>query len=305
MNEYTIWQWILFFYIYSIFGWCIETTIVSVKNRKFVNRGFLNGAFLPIYGFGAISVLIVTVGIDNNIVLVYLLGAISATVLEYVAGTIMEAVFRIKYWDYSYRKLQFQGKICLVSTLFWGVLSVFLTYIVHEPIANIVCSFPDVYIYVAVIVIGVLLLIDIYYSARSAFELRATLEKLEVVREELDKLQEQLVKVKENAKEQMNGVKDYIYLQMAEIKENAKEQINETKDKIENIITEKTEKILEKMSSLQSEKEKLTTKEIKKNRRFWRTYTNAKSGWFSASFDEIRENLQKKSQDKKKNKLDR
>ena len=79
---YTIERWLAFFFIYSFLGWCIESTIVSVSKRKLTNRGFLKGPMLPLYGFGALTIIISTLMVADNAVLVYICGMIAATALE-------------------------------------------------------------------------------------------------------------------------------------------------------------------------------------------------------------------------------
>ena len=107
-------------FIYSFLGWCIESTIVSVSKRKLTNRGILKGPMLPLYGFGALTIIISTLMVADNAVLVYICGMIAATALEYVTGAAMEAIFNMKYWDYSDKKFNIHGYICLKSSLFWG-----------------------------------------------------------------------------------------------------------------------------------------------------------------------------------------
>ena len=79
MSTYTLAQWFLFFYFYCFCGWVWESCYVSILKRHWVNRGFLHGPLLPIYGFGAITVLIATMPVRDNVVLVYVMGMIGAT----------------------------------------------------------------------------------------------------------------------------------------------------------------------------------------------------------------------------------
>lgn len=132
--SYSVLQWLLFFYIYCFIGWCFESAYVSLKKRRFVNRGFLKLPMLPIYGSGAIAILIVTIPVRDNLWLVWLFGMISATLLELVTGAVMELLFKVKYWDYSNQKFNYKGYICLSSSIAWGFLSLLLTEVIHEPI---------------------------------------------------------------------------------------------------------------------------------------------------------------------------
>ena len=98
---YNAGQWMLFFYIYCFLGWLWESTYVSVRRREWVNRGFMHGPFLPIYGSGAIVILFTTLAFRENLWMIYLLGMISATILEYFTGAAMEKLFHVRYWDYT------------------------------------------------------------------------------------------------------------------------------------------------------------------------------------------------------------
>ena len=115
MYTYNLFQWILLFYIYCFLGWCVESTIVSTREKRFINRGFLKGPFLPIYGTGTILILFVSLPLIDHPILVYIAGLISTTILEYFTGWLMETLFKIKYWDYTDDKFNYKGRICLVN----------------------------------------------------------------------------------------------------------------------------------------------------------------------------------------------
>ena len=138
MTEYTLSQWLLFFYIYCFFGWVWESTYVSVCQRKLVNRGFLKGPWLPIYGSGAICILVVTIPVRGNIPAMCIVGMVSAAVLEYVTGYVMERLFRVRYWDYTGKFLNINGYICLASVLCWGVMTILVVDVIHVRIEQMV-----------------------------------------------------------------------------------------------------------------------------------------------------------------------
>ena len=143
MYHYTAIQWLFFFYFYCFFGWCFESTYVSLKSRKLVNRGFCRGPFLPLYGSGAIMMLVVSMPFQDNLVLVYIAGCIGATVLEYVTGVTMEALFKVRYWDYSKNKFNFQGHICLGSSLADTLKEVPSTFTSKSPTCTIKACFAS------------------------------------------------------------------------------------------------------------------------------------------------------------------
>ncbi len=194
MYHYTIAQWLLFFFFYCFFGWCFESSYVSGKQGRFVNRGFMYGPFLPIYGSGAIMMLVVSSPFQDHLIAIYFAGLVGATVLEYVTGTAMEALFHVRYWDYSYQRFQYKGHICLSSSVAWGFLTLLLTQLLHKPVEQFICGFSDRVSAVLAAVIGVIALIDFILSFKAAFELRDLLAKLEKAREEVEKAKEELAR---------------------------------------------------------------------------------------------------------------
>ena len=155
MYHYTFIQWLFFFYFYCFFGWIFESTYVSICKRKFVNRGFMRGPFLPIYGSGAIMMLVVSMPFQDNLILTYLAGCVGATVLELVTGLTMEALFKVRYWDYSNQKFNYKGVICLSSTLAWGFLTLFMTQFLHKIVEALVFRIPAMVINIVTVVLSV------------------------------------------------------------------------------------------------------------------------------------------------------
>ena len=192
MYSYTMVQWLFFFYFYCLFGWCFESSYVSLKKRKLVNRGFMRGPFLPLYGSGAIMMLMVSMPFQHNILLTYIAGCIGATALEYVTGVVMEALFKVRYWDYSNQKFNFQGQICLSSTLAWGGLTILMTRVVHKPVEQLMLAIPGGALTVMTYVLTVYIVADFTLSFKTAIDLRDILVKMEAAREELERVQKRL-----------------------------------------------------------------------------------------------------------------
>ena len=95
---------------------------------------------LPLYGTGAVMMLWVSLPVKDSLILVYLSGVVAATSLEYVTGYMMERLFKMKYWDYSNQRFQINGYICLTSSIAWGFLTIFLTEVIHRPIAAFILN---------------------------------------------------------------------------------------------------------------------------------------------------------------------
>ena len=192
MYHYTAIQWLFFFYFYCFFGWIFESTYVSIKSRHLVNRGFMRGPFLPIYGSGAIMMLVVSMPFQDNLILTYLAGCVGATLLELVTGMTMEALFKVRYWDYSNQKFNYKGHICLSSTIAWGFLTIFMTQFLHKGVEKIVLSIPYNILMILTVVLSVYIVADFTLSFKAAMDLRDVLIGLDKARAEMEKIQKRL-----------------------------------------------------------------------------------------------------------------
>ncbi len=189
---YTFSTWLFFFYFYCFLGWIWETCYVSVLKAKWVNRGFMRGPFLPIYGSGAIVVLIFTLPFRTSPGLVFVVGMASATILEYFTGAAMEQMFHVRYWDYSNQRLNLNGHICVTSSLAWGMFSVILTLYGHTPVERLVSCMNINVLEAIVFVLTVYISIDMAESVREAINLKEVLLSLEENNEEFRRLQKHI-----------------------------------------------------------------------------------------------------------------
>ena len=188
MYVYTPGQWALLFFFYCFCGWVWESCYVSARQRQWVNRGFLHGPLLPIYGSGAIIILFVTLPVADNLWLVYVLGMLAATLLEYVVGAVMEQLFKVRYWDYTKQPCNLHGYICLTSSIAWGFFSILLVRFIHPPIDRLLHKLPDLLVNPLAGVIAALFIWDTVKSTGAAIDLREVLTKLTEENEELRKL---------------------------------------------------------------------------------------------------------------------
>ena len=252
---YPWYQWLMFFYIYCFFGWIFESAYVSLKKRKFVNRGFLRLPMLPLYGTGAVMMLWVSLPVKDNLFLVYISGVIAATLLEYVTGYVMERLFKMKYWDYSNQKFQLHGYICLGTSLTWGFLTLFLTEIIHEPIAKWVLSWPLALEAILLIAITIIFAMDVVQSVKNALDLGRALESITQLQQELEEMQLQLALLrgevrsfvedfKEDPAQMLDDLKDDTTQRLEELKEDTSQKIEEFKDSLSQRLEERRDEEL-------------------------------------------------------------
>ena len=186
MFHYEFRQWLSFFYLYCIFGWCFESMYVSLKQHCFVNRGFLKGPWLPLYGSGAVLVLLITMPFDQHPVAVYIAGLIGATLLELVTGEAMVHLFKVRYWDYSNQHFQYKGHICLSSSIVWGFFSVMMVYVGQPQGERFVFWRNSEFVSVMTFLITVCMVYDFAGAFRKAMDLRNLLDQAEQILQELE-----------------------------------------------------------------------------------------------------------------------
>ena len=122
------------FVLYSVLGWLVESTYMSICNRKLTNRGFGKGPFCPIYGFGAVACYLLFSPLKGHNVALYIVGAISATIFEFIVGVGMIKFLGELWWDYNDKPFNYKGIVCLESTIAWGFYALGVVHFVHAGI---------------------------------------------------------------------------------------------------------------------------------------------------------------------------
>lgn len=136
---YHVVQWFLF---YGMLGWIVESIYMSFCNKKLTNRGFMQGPFIPIYGFGALLAYFLLQRFVYSPVLLYFAGAIMATSFEYMTAVLMQIVFGEVWWDYHDKPFNYKGILCLESSIAWGFYTVGFFYFVHPFITGYLERIP-------------------------------------------------------------------------------------------------------------------------------------------------------------------
>ena len=241
MHIYTLHKWLLLFYLYCFIGWIWESCYVSLKKHKWINRGFLKGPLLPIYGSGAIVVLISTLTVENNLLLVFVIGVISATILEYITGVAMEKLFHVRYWDYSKEPFNINGHICLISSLAWGVFSVLLVRFVNPNIARLVIIIPNGISEVISYIITVFITIDAVQSFNEAMDLKNILIKFTERNDAINNIKKRVEIVEAFVNEDVKSIQEKLIKKVAIKQEKALLKKNTRKQAIEVIIRKNLE----------------------------------------------------------------
>jgi uncharacterized membrane protein len=175
---YTVSLILLYLACYSFVGWIVEVLWVFAKSQHLENRGFLTGPFLPIYGIGAIVLILFVEPYVRNPFLVFVASVIVTSAIEYLSSLLLDKVFHISLWNYSDRRFNLHGRICLENSLGFGALGLLLIYVLDPIISTGLKALPvDAVIAIAWTLIGILL-VDGANSIRSLAKVRPVLDEL-------------------------------------------------------------------------------------------------------------------------------
>lgn len=156
----TVSKYFLYFIIYSFLGWLMEVLCSLVEQKKFVNRGFLIGPICPIYGYGVLAIIFL-IGKDTSDVLgVFLKAILICSILEYFTSYFMEKLFKARWWDYSKKKFNINGRICLETMLPFGILGCTVVYLIHPLIIRFINIFSSTLTIVIAVIIFITYLVD-------------------------------------------------------------------------------------------------------------------------------------------------
>ena len=131
-------DYISYFFIYSCLGWIIETIYAFIIHGQFIKRGFLFGPLCPIYGFGAVILLLATKKMYGKPFQKFLIATVLFTLFEYVVSFLLEAAFGLRWWDYSNDFLNIHGRVSLMYTIFWGLIGLILLEKLHPLVENFI-----------------------------------------------------------------------------------------------------------------------------------------------------------------------
>ena len=157
---------------YSFFGWVIETIAGTIKKKKFVNRGFSSGPFCLIYGIAAVMMTTTMQELIEYPFFLFLGCAILATIIEWFAGKLLERLNQHKWWDYSEKKWNFDGYICLQYSILWGILGVLTVRFADRWLVQIYDWIPELFRTILMTSLLVLMALDLSVSLAAVFNIR-------------------------------------------------------------------------------------------------------------------------------------
>ncbi|SUY46854.1 membrane protein [Clostridium putrefaciens] len=185
MLELSTYNLLLYFVIYSFLGWILEVSYAFYSQHKFVNRGFLNGPFCPIYGSGSLILIIFLNSFKNNLMLLFIFSILLTSFLEYITGYVLETVFNTRWWDYDDNAYNIKGRVCLSFSMMWGAVAVFIIKFVHPYIEIFTNKIPVIHEKILFYSFTTYFIVDLTVTIISLIEFRKIIIQLEQLSKEI------------------------------------------------------------------------------------------------------------------------
>lgn len=164
---------VMLFFIYSVIGYFFEVTYVSITEKRFAfSRGFLVGPYLPIYACGALSMTILLNKYQDDIIILFAMGVIICSIIEYLTSYILEKLFHLRWWDYSELKFNINGRICLFNSTGFGIAGVLCIKYINPFLYNFINGLSNNTVIILGIIFFSILLIDTIISNITIFRLK-------------------------------------------------------------------------------------------------------------------------------------
>lgn len=236
------------FFIYSITGWTIEVIEGIIQNKKFVNRGFMIGPYCPIYGVGGVLITIFLQDYVGNPFVLFCVAIVICGVLEYLTSYIMEKVFKARWWDYSKKKFNINGRVCLETIIPFGLLGCFIMYVSNPFIKSLLQKVPNNVLNIAFYICTSIYLLDFMISFFVISGLRKTVKSVNKDNpydntEEITKQVKEILRNKGILNRRL--IDAFPKVSIEKVKQRIKEKTEQVKENVSKVRDEATEKIKE------------------------------------------------------------
>ena len=188
-------NYFLIFFLYSVLGWFVETGYIFIKDGKFVDRGFLIGPYCPIYGVGSVLIISYLTQYKDNIVTVFLLSMITCAFVEYMTSYLMEKIFKARWWDYSEKLINLNGRVCFSNALLFGIGGVFIIYIINPIMDDLIYNINDIVRFVITLIFLVCYVVDAVVSFKIVNKLKSNLGYIEVKKDSTQEIKNLVAEV--------------------------------------------------------------------------------------------------------------
>ncbi len=183
--QYSLYQLLWLFFIYAFLGWCCEIGYCGLKEGHFVNRGFLNGPWCPIYGCGGVLIVLCLTPISNNMFFLFFGSLAICSAIEFLTGFVLEKIYRARWWDYSDKKFNIMGYICLEFSIIWGFFGIFLMKLIHPLIFGLVSHMSNIVGYICVCFVSAVFITDLVITVLTINKMQNMIKNADEISEKI------------------------------------------------------------------------------------------------------------------------
>lgn len=234
------------FIVYAFLGWCTEVSYAALDTGKFVNRGFLNGPYCPIYGCGVVIVIAILTPLQENLAILFAGSFLLTSVLEYITGFLLEKVFHNKWWDYSNFPFNIKGYVCLKFSILWGLACTFVMKVLHPIIYGFIVWIPHKAGVVILVILMSCFAADLGVTVSTILKFNRHIRAMDEIAEALHKLSDEIGEnIYENVtdviekSEKFQQTHGELIEKIAEAKEERRLEYEELTAKYEKLLSEK------------------------------------------------------------------
>ena len=309
----SMYELLLYFFVYGFLGWCTEVAFAAVKERKFVNRGFLNGPICPIYGIGVTVVVSVLLPYKDQIIPLYLWSVLLVTVLEGVTGYLLEKLFHHRWWDYTGMPLNIGGHVCLLFSVIWGVACVAIVHFIHPVIAKLLSFLPVWLGGLLLVAFCFVLAADLYVTVTGILKFNRRLARMEEVAQELHRISDQLgeniyrntmegIELQERVKTRADQVSGEVRQRTERAAEEVRQRTERAAEEVRQRTEQHAEALREKHRELRARYQELAESISPAGRRLLDAFPNMKPRRYEKHFAQLKEHLKKRREHEKEQK---
>ena len=279
------------FFIYAFIGWCAEVIYAAVTLGYFVNRGFLSGPVCPIYGFGVLIVLGALSPLADNLLLLYLGSVVLTSLLEFLAGFLLEKLFSQRWWDYTDMPFNIGGYVCLKFSLLWGLGCVLVVKVAHPAIVRLYSLIPRPIGIGILILFSLAIVTDAAAAGVKAVKFKRGLQQLEEISSRLKTLSDALGSGVAGGTLAVVEIKDKAAVKLDDLKDKAQTGLDELREYTADYKDKAAGELHEKINALKTRQEELTANFKSRYRRILRAFPSMRSTKYRERLEQIKESI--------------
>jgi len=258
------------FIIYAFIGWCTEVSYAALDRGIFVNRGFLNGPYCPIYGCGVVIVVAALTPLKDNLLILFAGSFLLTSILEYITGFILEKVFHNKWWDYSNKPFNLHGYVCLKFSIYWGLACTFIMDVIHPIIYKGITMIPHILGVVLLCIIMSAFAVDCGVTVTTILKFNKRLKVMDEMAAKIHKLSDEIGEnIYENVttavekSEEFQETHEEFLTKISDTKENLMDLPSTAKEKIASTAASAREKLSESAENINVKEKIAANKETR------------------------------------------